>query len=83
MAKQATTQPKAVAADDRSAASETLMQIVELVLPFRTEATPTVDLIARLAAQSSRLLRLETEEATAAQNAAVLGLMKKHALIAE
>ena len=30
-------QPKAVAADDRNAASETLMQIVELVLPFRTE----------------------------------------------
>jgi hypothetical protein len=37
----------------------------------------------RLAAQSSRLLRLEQEEATAAQNAATLGLMRKHQLIAE
>jgi hypothetical protein len=83
MAKQATTQLKPVAADDRNAASETLMQIVELVLPFRHEGVPTVDLIARLAAQSSRLLRLEQDEATAAQNAATLGLMRKHQLIAE
>jgi hypothetical protein len=66
-------------ADRHSAASECL----ERVLPFRTEAVPTVDLITRLAAQSFRLLRLETEQATSAQNAAVLGLMRKHQLIAE
>ena len=81
MAKQ-TTQLKPVA-DHSSSASETLQAIVELVLPFRHEGLPSVDLIARLAAQSSRLLRLEQEEATAAQNAATLGLMRKHQLIAE
>jgi hypothetical protein len=63
--------------------AECLVQIVERVLPFRTEAVPTVDLITRLAAQSFRLLRLETEQATSAQNAAVLGLMRKRRLIAE
>ena len=51
--------------------------------PVPHRGVPTVDLIARLAAQSSRLLRLEQEEATAAQNAATLGLMRKHQLIAE
>ena len=81
MAKQ-TTQLKPVA-DHPASASETLQAIVELVLPFRTEGVPSVDLIARLAAQSSRLLRLEQDEATAAQNAATLGLMRKHQLIAE
>jgi hypothetical protein len=81
MAKQPT-QLKPVAANDRSAASATLMQVVELVLPHRHEGVPSVDLIARLAAQAVQLLRLEQEEATAAQNAAVLGLMKKFELIA-
>jgi hypothetical protein len=35
------------------------VQVIEAVLPFRTEGTPTLDLIARLAAQAARLLRLE------------------------
>jgi hypothetical protein len=83
MAKQATTQPKTVAADDRNAATEALMVIVEAALPFRAEGVPSVDLIARLSGTAVRLLKLEQGEATACQNSCVLGLMRKHELIAE
>jgi hypothetical protein len=63
-------------------ATDALVNIIELSLPFRTDRTPSVDLVARLAAQGSRLLRLG-DDTTAVQNAAVLGLMKKHKLIAD
>jgi hypothetical protein len=78
MAKQM--QPKPAAT---GAAAECVTRIVEEALPFRSKGTPTIDQIARLAGQAVRLLRLEAEEASAAQNSAVLELMKRHSLIVE
>jgi hypothetical protein len=64
-------------------AADALVQVIETVLPFRTNGTPTVDLIARLAAQSVRLLKLNSEDGALAQNAATFSLMKKFKLLAE
>jgi hypothetical protein len=52
-------------------------------LPFRTSGTPTVDLIARLAAQAVRLLKLDGEGGAQAQNDATFSLMKKFKLLAD
>jgi hypothetical protein len=76
MAKQPTTK-------SGSNATEALVQVIETVLPFRAEGTPTLDVIARLAAQGSRLLRLEKDELASVQNAATLQLMKRYKLIAD
>jgi hypothetical protein len=63
---------------ERPNATDALEAIINTTLPFRTEQSPTLDLLARLGAQGVRLLKLSAEEAAAAQNAAVLRLMKKH-----
>jgi DNA-binding phage protein len=44
--------------------------------------TPTLDTIARVSSQASKLLRLDREIAARAQNAATQSIMKKHAIIA-
>ena len=80
MAKQ--TQLKQVT-DRAGSATATVMELVEAILPWRSEGTPTVNLLAQLASQSARLLKLEKAEATKVQNEVVLGLMRKHELIAE
>ena len=66
----------------KSCASDALLAIMEAALNYRMEGTtPTLDVIARLEAQGSRLPRLDKDETV--QNAAVLSLMKKHRLIAD
>ena len=56
-------------------ATSALVFIIQAVLPFRSEGTPTVDLVARPAAQASRLLQLEREELTAVHSSLIARTM--------
>jgi hypothetical protein len=49
---------QSIATKSNSNATDALVEIIEVCLPFRSEGTPTLDVVARLAAQGSRLLRL-------------------------
>jgi hypothetical protein len=66
-----------------SSATEALETIITTAIPFRTEQAPSLDLLARLAAQGARLLKLNAEETATVQNGAVLGLMRKFKLLAD
>ena len=74
---------QSIATKSNSNATDALTNIIETCLPFRVEGTPTLDVIARLAAQGSKLLRLNKDEVAAVQNSATLQLMKRHKLIAD
>jgi hypothetical protein len=78
-----TTQKSEATTKSGPSAAEALVQVIETILPFRTSGTPTLDLIARLAAQAVRLLKLDGEGGAQAQNAATLALMKKFKLLAD
>ena len=70
--------------DPHEAATAALIEIVNVSLPFRMNGTavPTLDVLAKLAAAGSRLLKLDKESSPLVQNSAVLQLMKSHNILA-
>lgn len=69
---------------ERPKAVEVLAAITEIAMQFRTgpEQSPTLNEIARITGQASRLLRItDLDEKISVENAATVQLAKKHNLM--
>jgi hypothetical protein len=69
---------------ERPKAVEALAAITEIALQFRTgpDQAPTLNEIARITGQASRLLRIQDiDEKISVENAATVQLAKKHSLM--
>jgi hypothetical protein len=76
-------QPKTTTATEQPTALDTLVGIVDLAVPCRwPDRTPTLGDLARLTGTASRCLRFDNvDERISTENAAVLAVAKKLALI--
>jgi hypothetical protein len=74
---------KSTATADRPKGLDVLVNITETALAFRfTERTPTLSDVARVVNTASRLLRFSNlDERIEVENAAVIALAKKRALV--
>jgi hypothetical protein len=74
---------KAVKSSERPKAVDTMVNVVELVLPFRVgEKQPTLGDMARLVGQASRLFRFQDiDERISVENAVTVALARKRNLV--